>query len=71
MLFTVTERVGYKRTMPLLSVRDLVEVIGGWFASFLDTDDREKIVLKRHQRRRRVMKSKRRRARAKKTPNQT
>ena len=71
MLFTVTERVGYKRTMPLLSVRDLVEVIGGWFASFLDTDDREKIVLKRHQRRRRVMKSKRRRARAKKTPDQT
>ena len=71
MLFTVTERVGYKRTMPLLSVRDLVEVIGGWFASFLDTDDREQIVLKRHQRRRRVMKSKRRRARAKKTPDQT
>ena len=64
MLFTVTERVGYKRTMPLLSVRDLVEVIGGWFASLLDTDDRERIVLKRHQRRRRVMKSKRRRARA-------
>ena len=64
MLFTVTERVGYRRTMPLLSVRDLVEVIGGWFASFLDTEDRERIVLQRHQRRRRVMKSKRRRARA-------
>lgn len=65
MLFTVTERVGYKRSMPLLSVRDLVEVIGGWFASFLTAEDRERIVLKRHRRRRREMKSKRRRARAK------
>jgi len=35
MRFTLTERVGHKKSLPLLPVPDLVEVIGGWFTSFI------------------------------------
>lgn len=62
MLFTVTERKGYKTAMPLLSVRDVVEIIGGWFASLYDSGAREQRIHKRHLRRTREMDKKQRRA---------
>lgn len=62
MLFTVTERKGYKILMPLLSVCDVVEIIGGWFASLYDSQAREQRIHTRHWRRTREMEKKQNRA---------
>ena len=66
MYFTFLEREALKDEAPLLSVRDIVEFMGGWFAAGLTREELVARIAERHQRRRKQMLGKIRRAAAKK-----
>ena len=66
MYFTLLERETLKEEAPMLSVRDIVELIGGWFASAMTQEDLEERIASRHRRRIRQMQRKLRQAAAKK-----
>ena len=51
MHFTLLEREALKEEAPLLSVRDIVEFIGGWFASEMTHQDLRQRIADRHRRR--------------------
>ena len=66
MYFTLLEREAFKGEAPLLSVRDIVELMGGWFASGLTREELVARMVDRHRRREKQMRGKIRRAAAKK-----
>ena len=51
MHFTLLEREVLKKEAPLLSVRDIVELIGGWFASGMTREELGQRIADRHRRR--------------------
>jgi len=65
MYFTLLEREALQEGAPLLSVRDIVELMGGWFASGLTREELVDRIAKRHRRRDKQMRGKIRRAAAK------
>lgn len=65
MYFTLLEREALKKETPLLSVRDIVELIGGWFACGLSKEDLVARITARHKRRALQMRRKLRQAAAK------
>ena len=66
MYFTLLEREALQDETPLLSVRDIVELMGGWFSLGLTRDDLIARIAARHRRREIQMRGKIRRAAAKK-----
>ena len=68
MYFTLLEREALKGEAPLLSVRDIVELMGDWFTTALTREDIIARIAERHRRREKQMRGKIRRAAAKTKP---